>query len=37
VDGMQGQEATIFSKPLAAKLATEWQWPYSAVYGYVNA
>jgi hypothetical protein len=37
VDGMLGREATTFSKRLAAKLATKWQRPYSAVCGYINA
>jgi hypothetical protein len=35
--GMLGREATTFFKRLAAKLATKWQRPYSAVCGYVNA
>jgi hypothetical protein len=37
MDGMLGRETTTFSKCLAAKLATKWQGPYSAVCGYVNA
>jgi hypothetical protein len=37
VDGLLGQEATIFYKRLAAKLAAKWQRTYSEVCGYVNA
>jgi hypothetical protein len=37
VDGLLEQEATTFSKCLAAKLASKWQRTYSEVCGYVNA
>jgi hypothetical protein len=38
VDGLLGQEATMFSKYLTAKhVASKWQCTYSEVCGYVNA